>query len=212
MTGKGERVEVRGTRGVMVGLRITLLIGAFVLVAARSFAQTPDEAPELRPIRAELPPTFWERHAGTVILYSVEGVAFVGLIAWLFLKPKPRAVVPIEIQTREELEALRKQSEDGTTLSNVSRCLRRYFAVAFDLPPGELTTAEFSRALMTNEKINSSLADRVIAFLQQCDVAKFSPAQWMSAGSSIAEALEIVTQSEARREELRQTAVAKPIE
>ncbi len=193
------------------GVRAVLVLCCFVmLLAVAGFAQAPDDAPQLRPIRAELPPTFWEQHTGTVVLYAVEFLVLAGIAAWLFLRPVPPLPVPIEVQTRSELEVLRKQSPDATTLSHVSRCVRRYFAVAFGLPPGELTTAEFCRALAGNEQIGGRLSKLVTGFLRQCDVAKFSPVSAASPSQAVSEALELVAQSEARRAELRQTEVAKP--
>ena len=146
----------------------------------------------------------------TVILYSAEFLALAGIVAWLFLRPVSPLPVPIEIQTRSELEALRKQAQDEAMLSRVSRCVQRYFAVAFGLPPGELTTAEFCRALAGNERIGSRLTERVAGFLRQCDVAKFSPVAAANPGQAVSEALELVAQSEARRAELRQTEAVKP--
>lgn len=208
MTERGQRSEVGGWNGGVLAV-----VGFFcfvMLLAAAGFAQAPDDAPQLRPIRAELPPTFWEQHTMTVVLYSVEGLVLAGIVAWLFLRPVPPLPVPIEIQTRSELEVLRKQSQDTTMLSHVSRCVRRYFAVAFRLPTGELTTAEFCRALAGNEQIGGRLSERVTGFLRQCDVAKFSPVAAANPGNTVSEALELVAQSEARRVELRQTEAAKP--
>jgi hypothetical protein len=208
MRGGGQRSEVRGqSRGVSA---VLVLLCFVMLLAVAGLAQAPDDAPQLRPIRAELPPTFWEQHTGTVILYAVEFLVLAGIVAWLFLRPVPPLPVPIEVQTRSELEVLRKQSQDVTTLSHVSRCVRRYFAVAFGLPTGELTTAEFCRALAGNEQVGGRLSERVTDFLRQCDVAKFSPVAAANPGAAMNEALELVAQSEARRAELRQIEVAKP--
>ena len=208
MRGGGQRSEVRGqSRGVAA---LVVLFCFVMMLAVAGFAQAPDDAPQLRPIRAELAPTFWERHTMTVILYSAEFLALAGIVAWLFLRPVSPLPVPIEIQTRSELEALRKQAQDEAMLSRVSRCVQRYFAVAFGLPPGELTTAEFCRALAGNERIGSRLTERVAGFLRQCDVAKFSPVAAANPGQAVSEALELVAQSEARRAELRQTEAVKP--
>ncbi len=61
--------------------------------------------------------------------------------------------MPPEMVAREALAKLRCQTEDGKVLSEVSQILRRYFSTAFQFPPGELTTAEFSVALACNDKI-----------------------------------------------------------
>ena len=210
MNGGGQRLEVRGTAGLVRHAWVVLLICCLVFLSLATLAQAPGDAPQLRPIRAELAPTFWERHTMTVILYSAEFLVLAGIVAWLFMRTVPPLPVPIEIQARRELEALRKQSQDATTLSHVSRCVQRYYAVAFGLPPGELTTAEFCRALVGNEQIGGRLAERVTGFLRQCDVAKFSPVAAANPGAAVNEALELVEQSEARRAELRQTEAVKP--
>ncbi len=205
---RGRRSEVGGqSRGVLALLGLFCFV---MLVAVAGLAQAPDDGPQLRPIRAELAPTFWEQHTMTVVLYAAEFLVLAGIVAWLFLKPVPPRPVSIAVQTRSELEVLRKQAPDETTLSQVSRCVQRYFAVAFGLPAGELTTAEFCRALAGNEQIGSRLTERVTGFLQQCDVAKFSPVSAANPGQAVSEALDLVAQSEARRAELRQTEAAKP--
>jgi hypothetical protein len=177
-------------------------------LAAPGFAQNTDDLPVLRPIRTELPPTFWEQRGFCLGLYAVEVIAFAGFVVWLFTRPLPPRVVPIEVQVRAELEQLRRQPQDARTLSRVSQCLRRYFAAAFQLPAGELTTAEFSRALATKEELGSRLVDQTVMFLRRCDAAKFSAAVEMNPAGAVAEALDIVAQGEARREELRQARAA----
>jgi hypothetical protein len=196
--------------GRMMKFSVAWVFLCFALSSASMLAQATDNIPELRPIRAELAPTFWERHTMTVILYSAEILALAGIVAWLFMRPVPPQSVPIEVLTRSELEALRKHAQDEATLSHVSRCVQRYFAGAFGLPAGELTTAEFCRALAGNERIGSRLSERVTGFLRQCDVAKFSPVSAASPGHAVSEALELVAQGEARRAELRQTEAVKP--
>ena len=50
--------------------------------------------------------------------------------------------------------------EDGALLSQVSQILRHYVVAAFDLPPGELTTAEFCRAIAGHARIGPELVRR----------------------------------------------------
>lgn len=208
MRGGGERLEVRGqSRSVPAGVVLFCLV---MLLAMAGFAQAPDDVPQLRPIRAELAPTFWEQHTMPVVLYAAEFLVLAGIVAWLFMRRVPPLPEPIEALTRRELEALRKQAPDEATLSRVSRCVQRYFAGAFGLPPGELTTAEFCQSLAGDERVGRRLAERVAVFLRQCDVAKFSPVSAAHPGPAVSEALDLVAQGEARRTELRQTEAAKP--
>ena len=74
------------------------------------------------------------------------GLGIIALVAfglWLIFRPKPRIIIPPELQARQALEMLRERPEDGEVLSHVSQVLQNYFMVAFKLAPGELTTTEF---------------------------------------------------------------------
>lgn len=201
MNGGGVRLEVRSAS--QCGLAASVAICFFVLAATANFAQEPDDLLELRPIQTELAPTFWERHGFNIGLYAVEIVGFVTFLSWLFTRPVPPVAMPIAAQVRAELEQLRRQSGDALVLSKVSQCLRRYFAEAFRLPAGELTTAEFSQALKAREEVGARLTEQAITFLQGCDAVKFSAAIEMNPTHAVTEALALVTQGEARREELR---------
>jgi hypothetical protein len=89
----------------------------------------------------------------------------------------------------------------------MSQVLKHYFAVAFELPSDEMTTAEFSRVVGGSEKIGSELAANLSEFLRQCDEQKFSPVAGVQA-SACSRALELVDVGEHRRAALRH--VAKP--
>jgi hypothetical protein len=89
--------------------------------------------------------------------------------------------------------------EDGAILSKVSQALRRYFIVAFGLPPGEYTTAEFCRVIGGNEKIGAELSSSVAAFLRNCDENKFSPAS-ATPLSAVARAMDLIERGEAIRQ------------
>lgn len=188
---------------------LLMSVATLFLLVGSVVAQSSDDLPVLRPIRTELPPTFWEQRGFCLGLYAVEAMAFVGFVIWLFTRPLPPVVVPIATQIRAELEQLRRQPHDALVLSKVSQCLRRYFAGAFQLPPGELTTAEFSRSLAVKDEVGGRLVDQAVTFLQRCDATKFSSAVELNPASAVAEALELVAQGEARREELRQIGLAK---
>ena len=172
-----------------------------------SAQSTTNDIPPLRPALPEIAPTLWEQHGFLIVMAGVVVIALTAAaIVWL-LQPKPPVPVLIETQTRNELELLNAPDADGKTISRVSQVLKHYIAVAFELPPGEMTTVEFSRAVAGSEKVGRELATSVSEFLRQCDEQKFLPNTGVQA-SACSRALELVEQGEARRAELRQ--VAKP--
>lgn len=163
--------------------------------------QSSDDAPPLLAPLPEIPPTFWEQYAVWVVTGGSVLVGLMVLPIWWWMQPKPVVPVPIEIQTRRELEALGCAPENGQTLSKLSRCLRRYFAVAFELPPGEMTTTEFNRAFAVKGAADGELVEAVGEFLRRADEKKFAPG---AAGDSSAtrQALELFERGERRRVEL----------
>src|ERR1051326_3964939 len=72
---------------------------AFIFLALPTFAATnistaADDLPQLRPPRAEIPPTFWERYGLWVIMGAVVFVALFGVAVWALTRPKPPVIVP----------------------------------------------------------------------------------------------------------------------
>jgi hypothetical protein len=185
------------------------LLGAQPLFAAATNSPGPDDIPPLPPPHAEIPATFWDQFSGWVILAGVLMVALVGAAIWFLTRPKPPVVVPPEVQARKALEPLRQQPEDGALLSRVSQLLRHYVASAFDLPPGELTTAEFCGAIAGHPVIGPELSAALSAFLRLCDQDKFSPPAPVPPLSAVAQALKLIDQAQARRLALAQS-VSQP--
>jgi hypothetical protein len=167
--------------------------------AQSAFSQTTNALPQLSPAYPEIPPTFWEQVGTTVLVVGVTLVALAGLILWKLFQPKPAIIQPPEIVAREALAKLPRQPEDGKHLSEVSHILRRYVIGAFELPPGEFTTAEFSAALAGSEKIGAELAQTISNFLRECDERKFSPASSTVPFKAAAHALELIALAEKRR-------------
>ena len=179
-----------------------------VFVARTTAAQSTNDIPPLLPALPEIPPTLWEQHGLLIVVMGALALlVVVAAIAWL-LRSKPVVPVPIEIQTRRELELLRQRPDDGKTLSEVSRCLRRYFVVAFELSSGEMNTGEFCRAIHANEKVGDDLATDVSEFLRRADEIKFAPSPSVSENDSAKHALELFERGETRRAEFRH--VARP--
>jgi hypothetical protein len=161
---------------------------------------------KLLPPYGELPPTFFEQHGTSIVFGGLGIIALAAFGGWLIFRPKPEIIIPPEVQARQTLEVLREQPEDDVILSRVSQVVRNYFIVAFQLVPGELTTAEFSRELSRCEKISPELSTAATKFLLDCDARKFS----MTTGSAILDAanraLNLIEQAEQRRMQLRQPA------
>jgi hypothetical protein len=182
------------------------------LFAQRALAQDSgsEEIPPLRPPRGEIPPGIWEQHSAEIIIGSILLLAVVGVLTWFLTRPK--AVLPVapEDQARRELSSLQDQPETGALLSQVSGTVRRYAAAAFSLPPGELTTAEFCRAVDHNDTVGPVLAKSVTGFLQRCDERKFAPPAIQPPMGAAEEAIRLVEMAEARREELRRAARQAP--
>jgi hypothetical protein len=178
----------------------------FIFSTLSLSAQTSTNAlPALAPAYGELPPTFWEQHGSAVLIVAAVALVIAALITALALRPKPASVVPPEIEARRALQELHSRAEDGAVLSRVSRILRRYFIAVFALPPGEYTTAEFSRAISAHEKIGAELSTTVSNFLRACDGRKFSAAPQSSPSGVVQGALELIELAEARRIELDQS-------
>lgn len=187
---------------------ISLTLFATQALRAATNSGASDDQLVLSPPYPELPPTFWEQHSVWIVLAAVALLALVSFTAWWCLRAKPSLVLPPEVIARQDLEALRQRLEDGPTLSQVSRALRRYIAVAFELPTHELVTSEFSRLLAGHEKVGPELAAAVGEFLRRCDERKFAPSVSPASMGAAACALELVELGEARRARLRETAQA----
>ena len=191
--------------GFRVSLAALPLLISQPSIAAPTNSIAPDAISPLRPPHAELPPTFWDRYGLWVILCGVLLLAVGCAAAWFLSRPKPPVIVPPEQQARAALEPLRQQPEDGALLSRVSQILRHYVAAVFDLPPGELTTAEFCRAMAGHSRLGAELSDTLSKFLHQCDERKFAPSTPVPPFSAVAQALKLIDQAQARRLALAQS-------
>jgi hypothetical protein len=170
---------------------------------------TADEIPQLRPPRGEIPPSFWERYGLWMVFLGVLMLALVGLAVWFLTRPKAMAVVPAEVQARQDLQRLSEQPEEGAVLSHVSQVFRHYVAAAFSLPSGELTTAEFCALIAQNERLGAELATAITEFSRRCDQRKFAPPAPGQPLGAAAQALKLLDLAEARREQLRRDEAAQ---
>ena len=180
---------------------------SFSALAAATNALNPDAIPPLRPPHPELPPSFWERYGLWVILLGVLLLVLIGVIVWLLTRSRPPVPVPPQEQARRALEPLRQKREDGALLSQVSQILRHYIVAAFNLPPEELTTTEFGRAIASEGRLGPELSTAISDFLRLCDRDKFSPPAPIPPLSAVAQALKLIDQAQARLTALAQPAV-----
>ena len=155
--------------------------------------------PTLLPPYGELPPTFWEQHATSLMLVSLAVVVLAAPGIWLAFRSRTQITMPPETQARLALATLRGQAENGSTLVHVAQILRTYFIAAFQLPAGELTTTEFVRAIASCNKIDTTLAAAVAGLLHDCDARKFSPPTTPEPLAAVARAEQLVMLAEARR-------------
>ncbi|HSU54765.1 MAG TPA: hypothetical protein VLT36_11955 [Candidatus Dormibacteraeota bacterium] len=178
-----------------------MMLAAFGLGASNS--PEADAIPPLRPPRGEIPLTFWEQYGAWMIAGSIFFLFLFAAVIWRFTRPRPKTPIPVEVQARETFESLRDKPEDGFVLSRISRELRHYIGAAFGLPPVELTTSEFSRAVATNEKVGPQLSVELSEFLKRCDERKFALTAPKPAVGAATEALTLLNHAEARRAEVR---------
>lgn len=193
--------------------RSIAVFGTVLLARLPVYAQTNGTEEEqfiLNPPLPELSPTFFEQYGAWMLVAGIFFLTVLGTAIWFLLRPKPPVVEPIEVETRRELRMLKRLPEDGRTLSWISQILRKYFARAFDLPPGEMTTTEFCDALSRNDKIPPGLATETSDFLRRCDAIKFSAETESPLEGAVARAMELVERAEARRAELRNEASKQP--
>jgi hypothetical protein len=169
---------------------------------AQTNAPTTNTFSTLVPPYDELPPTFWEQNGSLIVVAMIVAVMLAALAVWLVFRPKLKIVVPPEVQARQALAVLRQQPEDGVVLSRVSQVLRHYFIAAFQLAPGEFTTAEFSGAISSHQQISAELSTATADFLCDCDARKFSTAGTSAPLNAAAQALDLIARAEQRRAQL----------
>jgi hypothetical protein len=146
-----------------------------------------------------MPATFWEQYGVLVIVGGVAALVLLGLAVWFLTRPKPPIIVPPQAQARAALEPLRHQPENGVVLSRVSQILKHYIAAAFNLEPGETTTAQFCQTLAQRPQISPHLAAALTEFLRRCDERKFAPDPPAVPFVAAERALELIDESEAAR-------------
>jgi hypothetical protein len=189
----------------MFPLAILFLFAAFPLHGQPNVSETNGPL-KLLPPYDELPPTFWEQHATSVVTAGLGVIVLMACSLWLAFRPRQKIIIPPDVQAREALKKLSQEPEDGAVLSRVSQVLRNYFMNAFQLTPGEFTTTEFSRIISSQEQIGAELSSATADFLRDCDARKFSTSAGSAKLDAANRALNLVEQAERRRVQFRQLA------
>ncbi len=112
-----RRARVRGWIGrwkLHVKCSMFLSVVLLFLAAFPLRGQTNSEATNapltLSPPYGELPPTFFEQHGTILMLAGLGIIALAAFGLWLIFRPKPKTIIPPEVQARRALEALREQT------------------------------------------------------------------------------------------------------
>ena len=130
----------------------------------------------LRPPRGEIPPTFWERNSGWIMaagLLLLVAIAAARLVAHAAQAAGGSAAR--RAGTQGAGAAARTAGERGRAEPGLANpaTLR---GAAFALPPGEMTTADFCRAIAGQARVGDELSSALSDFLRNCDERKFAPA------------------------------------
>ena len=215
MRGKSEdrrsKAEERPNSGFLWRLLLWCSQIPVSALAATNLVSADDIQP-LRPPRGELAPTYWEQHGAWPFVWGGLGLLVVAAVLWLLLRPRPAVPVPPVTAAHQALQPLANQPENGVVLSRISQVVRRYFSAAFSLPPGELTTAEFSRELEGRQQVGASLSVAVNAFLRECDRRKFAPSPPPAPLGAAGLAARLIDQAEARRAAAEQASSLQEVE
>ncbi len=206
MRARGQKSEARTQRSAIRGRTMSIRLWLMLAMGMTWRALAQEDLPKLQPPLGEIPPTFWEQYGMVVSLGGVALLLLLAFVIWWWLRPKPVANVSPVVEARAALERMCGRAEDGNILSSVSQTLRRYVIAAFELSPGEYSTAEFRQLVGRNDKVGVELANALSEFLRQCDERKFSGAVTTDSPPVVPGALKLVAQSELRRNQLRKAA------
>ena len=188
--------EPRAARILCGAFSLTLLTLLTLTTPSTVFASEAPASPLPRPLRTELPPSFWSQYGWLLGVTAVLVIIFTGFCIWRLRRPKPTIIPSPETFARSALEALRGRTPDGTLISEVSQILRHYIIAAYNLAPHELTTAELQSALQALPQSKSDLFAAITDFLHRCDEWKFAHVHSAPQFDPLTGALELITKIE----------------
>lgn len=96
-----------------------------------------------------------------------------GLKRLLTVPPAPPLPHEWALRELKHIEGLSLSAERSHTL--LSDVLRRYLELRFELPATKQTTTEFLQTVRALPQLTSAQQERLRAFLERCDLAKFAP-------------------------------------
>jgi hypothetical protein len=185
-----------------IGVLGWLIYGATSPLRAQANSGGEGAALKLAPPYPEIQPTIWETYHWAIMIGGIFFLSALGLLLWGIFKSKPAATQTPEDMARVALAKLSGRPEDGACLSQISQTLRHYFSVAFQLPAGEMTTAELVAILAAHDGVGADLGKRASHFLLECDQRKFAPLP-VPATHAVDRALKLVNLGEDRRKFLQ---------
>lgn len=171
-------------------------IALLTVEASAAITKDPGPIPELRPPRAELPPSVETKRdlrpwfIGTGII-AVLAAVFASIPRKQSPPPPPAYVI-----ARRKLDPL---SASAPQPDELVRVLREYLLEAFNIPARGATTAELIHWLSAHPRWDTHLEVETTGLLNSCDEAKFSPAPQPPPQLSTEIVLSLISRIEGRR-------------
>jgi hypothetical protein len=157
-------------------------------VTIESVIPAGDKAADIRPLKPQLDLPVAMTPSLRRILTGVAAVvalAILALVAWIFLRRRAPAVVPIsevlptlEAEARAELDAIVDEGflsggDYRTHYARVAECIRRYISRRYGFRASALTTAEL-RDRMVDSGVDRWRAHLVAGLLTECDAVHYA--------------------------------------
>ena len=125
-----------------------------------------------------------------IFLGAFVAIAIIGLIAWLIIRSRKRAV-PMKSARERALELLERMQSDVEKTQpyrfsiRVSDILRRYVTEQFHLPVTRQTSVEFLNGLTKTSPFSEDEKSLLEDFLNRCDLIKFARYEATAADSTL---------------------------
>jgi len=125
-----------------------------------------------------------------IFLGAFVALAIIGLIAWLIIRSRKRAV-PMKSAREHALELLERTQSDLEKMQpyrfsiRVSDILRRYVTEQFHLPVTRQTSVEFLNGLTKASPFSEEEKSLLEDFLNRCDLIKFARYEATAADSTL---------------------------
>lgn len=177
----------------------TLALAAIVLLtveASAAITKDPGPIPDLRPPRAELPPSVETKRDLRPWFIGTGIIAVLAAVLASIPRKQPAAPTPPYVIARRKLDAMGASTPQPDELVRV---LREYLLEAFSIPARGATTAELIHWLSAHPRWDTQLEAETTGILTSCDEAKFSPAPQPPPQLSAEIVLSLISRIEGRR-------------